>query len=501
MSLRARMSLATGVAVALAVIAVAVSAYAGTRSELKGQVDQSLRSLTGSILARSGFPANGQPGPGQDGPPGGGSPPTGSGFGFQTGNANGATCDSRDPDEGLGLDLDHGPAFGGAAGTVTLVCANGGSYDPPDQPNSIPVTGAAKTLAVRGRGQYLTDMTVKGTEIRVLATGIGHDGALLVALPLTDVNKALSKQILILILTAAGGILLAGVLALLVARTALAPIGRFTRQTEAIASKPERLDQDRLDVHGGDELARLAQTFNRTLDVLDASVQAQRNLVADASHELRTPIATIRANLQLMRDEELLSPEDREALRADVIEELDELTALVGDVVELARGSKPSSEPGDVRVDEIVVDAIERTRRRAPQLTVVSSLEPTLVRGEGDRIARAVANLLDNAAKWSPPGTAIEVGLRDGTLTVRDHGPGFHEEDLPFVFDRFHRARDARSKPGSGLGLAIVRQAAEAHDGFVEAANAPDGGAIMRIGFGPQLDLSELPAEDVLSSS
>jgi two-component system, OmpR family, sensor histidine kinase MprB len=498
MNLRVRLSLASGVAVALAVIAVAVSAYAGTRSELKGQVDQSLRSLTGSILARSGLPANGQPPPGRL--RGRGTPPTGSGLGFRTGGTP-VPESSGDPDEGLGLDQVHGPAFGGAAGTVTLVKSNGSSYNPPGQINSIPVTGAAKDLAADGRGQYFTNMTVKGTEIRLLATGIGQDGALLVALPLTDFNNALSKQILILILTAAGGILLAGLLGLLVARTALAPIARFTRQTEAIASKPERLDQDRLDVHGGDELARLAQTFNRTLDVLDASVQAQRNLVADASHELRTPIATIRANLQLMRDEELLSPEDREALRADVIEELDELTALVGDVVELARGSKPSSEPGDIRVDEIVADAIERTRRRAPQLTVVSSLEPTLVRGEGDRIARAVANLLDNAAKWSPPGTAIEVGLSDGTLTVRDHGPGFHEEDLPFVFDRFHRARDARSKPGSGLGLAIVRQAAEAHNGFIQAANASDGGAIMRIGFGPQLDLSELPAEDVLSTS
>ena len=139
---------------------------------------------------------------------------------------------------------------------------------------------------------------------------------------------------------AAGGIALAALLGILVARTALAPIARFTRQTEAIAANPDRLDTDRVDVHGGDELARLAQTFNRTLDALENSVQSQRNLVADASHELRTPIATIRANLQLMRDEELLSTEDREALRNDIIEELDEFTALVGDVVELARGTK-----------------------------------------------------------------------------------------------------------------------------------------------------------------
>ncbi len=192
-----------------------------------------------------------------------------------------------------------------------------------------------------------------------------------------------------------------------------------------------------------------------------------------------------------MRDEALLSADDREALRADVIEELDELTALVGDVVELARGSKPSGEPGDVRVDQIVAQAIERARRRAPQLSFEPQLEPTLVRGEGDRIARAVANLLDNASKWSPDGAVVEVTLSDGVVTVRDHGPGFHEEDLPFVFDRFHRARDARAKPGSGLGLAIVRQAAEAHGGFVRAGNAPGGGAILSIAFGPVLELEE----------
>ncbi len=178
-----------------------------------------------------------------------------------------------------------------------------------------------------------------------------------------------------------------------------------------------------------------------------------------------------------------------------MIEELDELTALVGDVVELARGSKPGGAAGDVRLDQVVEEALERARRRAPELTFRASIEPTLVYGEGDRIARAVGNLLDNAAKYGSAGGSIDVMLQRGIFTVHDHGPGFHKEDLPYVFDRFHRARDARGKPGSGLGLAIVRQAAEAHRGFVEAANAPDGGAILRIGFGPPIEL-EQPVEE-----
>jgi two-component system sensor histidine kinase MprB len=476
------MGLASGLAVAVAVVAVAVSAYAGTRSELKGQLDTSLQNITANILAHSSGP------PGSQGGPGGG--PPGNGV-FNAGG--GANISPQDPDEGLGLGERGRPAFGGAAGTLTLVRRNGTTFVPPGQKQTIPVDARARALAASGSGHYYTDMEVKGTDIRVLASGIGWRGALLVALPLADVNHALASQLPLLILIAAGGILLAGLLGVLVARTALSPIARFTRQTEAIAARPELLDQERLEPTGKDELARLAQTFNRTLDALERSVQAQRNLVADASHELRTPIATIRANLQLMRDEKLLSPEDREALRADVIDELDELTALVADVVELARGTKPASEPGDVRLDEIISEAIERTRRRAPEITVRVALEPTLVRGDGDRIARAVNNLLDNAAKWSPPEGTVEVTLHDGELTVRDHGPGFHEDDLPFVFDRFHRARDARSKPGSGLGLAIVRQAADAHGGFVSAENAPGGGALIRIGFGPAIKVAESP--------
>ena len=470
MSLRVRMGLAAGVAVALAVIAVAVSAYAGTRSELQRQLDHSLQSITHSITA--GRPRGGP----------GGFPSTPG----ERGEANqfpGGAAGPGDHDEGLGLGDRGGPAFGGASGAITLVRRDGSTFVPSGQKQSIPVDSRAKALSARGSGQYFTDMTVGGTHIRVLASGIGWRGALLVALPLKDVDHTLNSQLLLLGLIAAGGVLLAALLGLLVARTALAPIARFTRQTEAIAAHPERLDHERIDAQGRDELARLAQTFNRTLDALDASVQAQRNLVADASHELRTPIATIRANLQLMRDEELLAPADREALRADVIDELDELTALVADVVELARGTKQAGALSDIRLDEIVAASVERTRRRAPELTVRATLQPTLVHGEGERIARAVANLLDNAAKWSPAGAVIDVRLRDGTLTVRDHGPGFHADDLPFVFDRFHRARDARSKSGSGLGLAIVRQAPEAHGGFVTAENADGGGALMTIGL------------------
>ncbi|MDQ2896026.1 MAG: HAMP domain-containing protein, partial [Actinomycetota bacterium] len=336
MSLRVRMGLAAGVAVALAIVAVAFSAYAGTRSQLRGQVDQSLQGLTGSVLGRANVPAigvNGRPLPGT----GGGAPAqrhetpssaTSSGnsftgassdrderpgaLGFAGAAAQAQSYKQQDPDdrdEGLGLDDRNGPAFGGAAGTLLLVKYDGTTYTPKGQRQHLPVTAQAKAFARRGRGRFFTDLTVGGTELRVLGTGLGWRGALLVALPLNDINHTLSSQLLLLGLIAAAGVLLAGLLGLLVARTALAPIARFTRQTETIASNPERLENQRLDVHGGDELARLASTFNRTLDALEGSVQAQRNLVADASHELRTPIATIRANLQLMRDEELLSVE------------------------------------------------------------------------------------------------------------------------------------------------------------------------------------------------
>ena len=482
LSLRARMGLAAGIAVAIAVLAVALTSYEGTRSELRDQLDDTLVTLRQGVLGRTGNPPDGGP----DGNVQAFVPGRLSGNGSLNGFTAGGDCDA-----GFGLDQQPAGRFGEARGYVQLVRSDGRICLAQGETTKVAPDSAVRHVAQTGRGSLYTDVRSGATHLRVLATGIGWRGAMMIALPLTEIDTTLRDQLLLLVLIAAGGIGLAAVLGWLVAHTALLPIARFTRQAEAIARQPDRIEAERVEVTGSDELARLGQTFNATLDALASSIEAQRNLVADASHELRTPISSIRANLQLMRDEELLSPADREALRADVIDELDQLTALVSDVVELARGSKPAAEDGVVRLDEIVLEAVQRARRRAPQLAFSSALEPTLVYGDGERIVRAVSNLLDNAAKWSPEGEAVEVRLRAGVLTVRDHGPGFSAEDLPFVFDRFHRAKQARSKPGSGLGLAIVRQAAEAHGGSAQASNAPGGGALLRVSFGAVLPPSE----------
>jgi two-component system sensor histidine kinase MprB len=490
-SLRVRMGLVAGVAVAIAVVAVAVSSYLGTRSAVYGQLDSSLNSLDAQILQAH------NPGGSADqdypGAPKGGGAPAGSQGGLLGALNAGA---GGDCDQGLGINR-PGQPFGGPRVFVQLLLPDGSICRATGETVTIPTSAAARRLASSGHGSYFANQDVNGVDIRVLVHGVPGTGALMLALPLTASDKTLDDELILMIVIAAAGIALAAVLGFLVARAAMAPITTFTRRTERIAHDVNQLERERLEVSGSDELARLALTFNQTLDALESSIEAQRNLVADASHELRTPIATLRANLQLLREEGRLPAEEREALRRDMIDELDELTNLVSDVVELARGTKTSQQPGYIRLEDIVSAALERARRRAPELEFRAELEPTVVHGDGERIARAVNNLLDNAIKWGPPGSAVEVELQDGVVGVRDHGPGFRDEDLPFVFDRFHRARDARAKPGSGLGLAIVRQAAESHGGFAEALNAPGQGALMRVSFGPPI-ATDVAADRVL---
>ncbi|HEV8296919.1 MAG TPA: HAMP domain-containing sensor histidine kinase, partial [Acidimicrobiales bacterium] len=225
----------------------------------------------------------------------------------------------------------------------------------------------------------------------------------------------------------------------------------------------------------------LATSFNAMLGELDASVNRQRQLVADASHELRTPLASLRTNIEVLQRADRLDPEDRRQLLSDVNAQLEELTVLVRDVMDLARGDEQQDPPEPVALDRLVAQVVERARRHRPTLTIDLATEPCTVIGVASRLDRAVANLVDNAAKWSAPGSTVNVVVRDGAVIVRDHGPGFNAEDLPHVFDRFYRAANARGLPGSGLGLAIVRQVADAHHGTVTASNAPDGGALLEL--------------------
>jgi len=495
MTLRSRIAAVASLSVAVAVLAAAIGLYVAVRSDLRGEIDRALRDRAHVLMPPAAFGPTGAPGRG--GLDGGSSGPSSS-DGVSAHQGSGASRDGG-PFQGGGPRSPGGfpgriePApFGAASGYVQFIGPQGTVAVPGGQgasPTRIAVTARDRAIAELGTGSSLTDRRVNGTDLRVLTIGTGPGGALLVARPLTEVKHELNRLLLILALIGLGGIVLAALLGTLVARTALAPVARFTRRTESLTGN---LDLSRrLEVEGRDELTRLAESFNGTLDALEQSVQAQRHLIADASHELRTPIASLRANIQTLGEAERLPPDEQASLRRDLVEELDALTALVGDVVELARGATPDGSPDDVRLDHVVEQAVARARRRG-DLRFESTLEPTVVSGQADRIDRAVTNLLDNARRWSPAGGTVEVALKDGVLTVRDHGPGFEESDLPFVFDRFYRASRARKLPGSGLGLAIVRQAAESCGGCAAAENAPGGGALLRVSFGPPVGLSSV---------
>jgi two-component system, OmpR family, sensor histidine kinase MprB len=329
------------------------------------------------------------------------------------------------------------------------------------------------------RAAFFSDEDVGGVRVRVYTAPIAPGVAGQLVRPLTEVDAALADLRLGLGIVALAGVGLAASLGLLATRHAVRPVTELTEAAEHVARTRDL--SRRIDAAGGDELARLATSFNTMLGALDDSQRAQRRLVADASHELRTPLTSLRINLEVLGSRRELPAGDRERLRADLVAQLGELTELVGDLVELAREEKPDEPSETLRFDPLVAAAVERARRHAPRVTFTTELEPTLVTGARGRLDRAVANLLDNAGKWSPPGGLVEVRLHAGALTVRDHGPGIAAEDLPYVFDRFYRATAARGRAGSGLGLAIVRAVAEQHGGEVAAEPAPGGGTRVRL--------------------
>jgi two-component system sensor histidine kinase MprB len=372
----------------------------------------------------------------------------------------------------------HGPSPFDPVTTLTTYIRPDGTARGP-----LPVTARAKAVAAgKTKNFYFTDATVKDTtgktfHLRELVGPTSNEegtptGAVIVGQSLESTDHALARIRFWILLVGGIGIALAAAIAAFVATAALRPVRRLTAAAETVAATGDLTE--RVDVHGDDELGRLAARFNAMLAALQESVGRQRRLVADASHELRTPLTAARTNVDLLREGKLPEDEQRRALDEASIE-LDALTSLVSDLVELARGEERKLRVEDVRLDELVEGVVDRAKSRAPHATFVTSLTPTNVRIDPVLLERAVSNLLDNAVKYSPEGAPIEVIVRDGEVIVADHGPGVAEEDLPRIFDRFYRAAASRSKPGAGLGLAIVREAAEAHGGKATVESSPKG--------------------------
>jgi two-component system, OmpR family, sensor histidine kinase MprB len=354
------------------------------------------------------------------------------------------------------------------------VRCDGASLRPRGFEIAIPVDDRVRSVACGEKSAFFTDSTVVDTHVRVFTFPSEPGLALQILRPLDEVDNTLERLRTFLILIALAGIGVAVALGLLVSRAAVAPVARLTRATERVTETGDL--SERIDARGQDELSRLAGSFNAMLAALEESTQAQRQLVADASHELRTPLTSLRTNFEVMMSDRELEPEERRRLLDDVVEQIGEMTTLIAELIELARGDQLPSELEDVRLDLVAQDAVERTRRDRPGVTFNAELHESVIRGVPASLERAIGNVLDNAAKWSTPGGEVDVRVEDATVTVRDRGPGIDEADLPYVFDRFYRSPSARGLPGSGLGLAIVRQVAEAHGGAVVAERAEGGG-------------------------
>ena len=462
MTIRRRLAIAAAITVAVAVAAASLASYLAVRARLLGDVDDSLRQQVERVM-REGERALPPPGIFQRGERFGGPQvysqivTPGTGITEGSADARGGDRDRRGPGG-------RGDRGGERLDAVTL-----------------PVTERDREVAMGTSRAYFWDADVQGVPLRGLTAPVASGVAIEFARPVDEVQSVLQGLGVILLVVTGAGIAVGAGLGWFLTGRALRPVTDFTAETEALAGAGDL--SRRLPVNGDDEVARLARVFNGTLDQLESSADAQRRLVADASHELRTPLASLRANIEVLQQPGTLPPDEHAALLRDVVEQTDELAALVTDIVRAGETTVREDEAQDVRLDEVTAAAVERIRRLHPGVSVLEDLSPTVIDGVPERLNRLVANLLDNAVKWNDPAQPIEVTLADGLLTVRDHGPGFSEDDLPHVFDRFYRSAEARGKPGSGLGLSIVQQVAEMHGATVTAANAPGGGALMTVRF------------------
>ena len=383
---------------------------------------------------------------------------------------------------GITLDAEVPSWALGAADVRILYITSDQRYQTFDQGPTLPLGEPELAVASGGSDQSARTIVAEdGEYYRVVAVPARVPGqALVLAQSLESQRQTLAKLGGVMLIFGIAGVIAAAAAGFAVARNGLRPVRRLTTAAEGIA-RTEDLRQ--LPVGGDDEIARLATAFNHMLAALAASRDRQRRLVADAGHELRTPLTSLRTNLDLLVQAGADLPEDARAeLLDDVRAQIAELTTLIGDLVELARDEPMISTVVEaVDLEDVVDRALTRVRRRAPGVEFDTLTEPWWLTGEAAALERAVTNLLDNAAKWSPEGGTVTVRLTRGVLTVDDQGPGISEDDVPRVFDRFWRSRESRAMPGSGLGLAIVAQVVERHAGTVAAGTTPDGGARLTV--------------------
>ena len=397
-----------------------------------------------------------------------------------------AAAVSRQPERGSGER--RAQPFPGALGSplsgrpdilAQVVTTSGTVARADSQPLVALVTPDALAVASGLRPAYFFETEIDGSHLRVYVAPFTTGSALELWRPLDDIDRVLDETRLRLAIVALGAVALAAVLGVVVSQGTLMPVRRLTDVVEEVGRTRDL--SRRVTGESADELGRLAASFNGMLGALEVSLRQQRQLVADASHELRTPLTSLRTNLELLARGQPTDPEERQQVLVELVGQIERLSTLVADLIDLARDEEATLPIEDVRLDEVVADAITDVRGRYPRVRFEAVLEDTTVRGVRPRIARAVTNLLDNAGKWSPAGGVVEVTAQGGEVSVRDHGPGVAPEDAPRVFDRFWRASNARSLPGSGLGLSIVKQVAESHGGSVVLEQPTGGGARFRL--------------------
>ncbi len=325
----------------------------------------------------------------------------------------------------------------------------------------------------------------------------------MVASPLDEVDANVAGLRNALAVVAAIGVAGAGLLGFLVAGRAIRPVRRLTDAARNVAQTQD-LDQP-IELERDDELGELARSFNAMLEALALSRAQQHRLVTDAGHELRTPLTSIRTNIELLARAEqaaaqpaaatasdapvgdavvALDSDERRQMLDDVQFELDQLTELVNELVELATDQRSQGEPERVDLAELAASVVDRHRRRT-ETDFVTAFESCEVVANAALVERAIGNLVDNAVKWSPPGEAIEISVsavgQEAHVRVRDRGPGIPAAQRETVFERFYRAPEARGQPGSGLGLSIVDYVARSHNGSVSVIDTDGPGASVEI--------------------